>query len=1027
MALHKSLTGNDLHVVHSYTYVDATARMSATGFAVSDIGKIALQSDTKSFWILTDITPTWMEITKTTPDHVFNRLKIGKSGAVDFTNISDAIAYAIANGASQFNFWNLEVHPGIYIENNPMTIPPGIILIGQGGLSGSVTIIPSNPNDDLFVMSGGVLNGLVFSGVSNPLKALVHTSSPGILNSIQSCVFTHAAVGLRINNGTIASPVNCYWVANNPGVAIDKGIIVEGTNSKLILVNSGFIALPSSLAHYPGSEPINTAIEINNSNTVSDIFNCVFFVSSNNISATSILVNGANSQIRLLGCSFEDGYIGVKIAASAAFSKVIVESSTIFDYTKNFIINSSTASIFEQATTDEIKTDIVPGATITGITGISSTESTILSGHVDYIYPSPSRKMANLPKFIFDKNSTGLTEGGIVSPFVGLEILVTAGEGWICREFEEDVYDVIWDMDTVTLTANSVNYVIFDGYRILSTTSFPSSDNILLSTVYTDEYGPKFIHNTFNNVRNSEFNLYRYLLATRKFALNSGLAVSQGSSVTKINVDTGSYYLSNTLINFIGDTDILFSYFYNNGNIEIPSQIDLNITQYDNGGILTMMNDGYYRVDTVYITSDNRVSLIFGTSQFDTNTAAGELGPGLAPIFIEPSGFAIANIIIKKNVGIDTIVDMRVQNNSNSIGGVGGVTDHGLLSGLLDDDHFQYLLVNGSRSMGGNLNLGGHNITNINLVDGVDVNNHAVRHNPGGLDALNVDVPINILVGATPSIGSANSYAISDHQHGIQSATPLTISSTNLQGTASTVSRSDHIHAHGNLAGGSTHALVISDPGGTAGYMSPSDKQKLDGIVSGATNTPLTNTAPITINKTSAIVGVTNEAARSDHKHDISTGIPVAIGITNSEGSATSLARSDHVHRGVTLQTVFTEINVNTTTTSTIFADLLTQSITTSGGNLIIHFTCSASNSNAGKLVNFRITVDGISKRGTQIRVSSANDAESASIITKITGLSIGNHIVKVQWLTDANTASIQPVLRPDVEHASLLITETTV
>ncbi len=46
-------------------------------------------------------------------------------------------------------------------------------------------------------------------------------------------------------------------------------------------------------------------------------------------------------------------------------------------------------------------------------------------------------------------------------------------------------------------------------------------------------------------------------------------------------------------------------------------------------------------------------------------------------------------------------------------GGGGGVTDHGGLSGLGDDDHEQYLLVNGGRALGEDLNGGGKRITNL--------------------------------------------------------------------------------------------------------------------------------------------------------------------------------------------------------------------------------------------------------------------------------------------------------------------------
>lgn len=53
-----------------------------------------------------------------------------------------------------------------------------------------------------------------------------------------------------------------------------------------------------------------------------------------------------------------------------------------------------------------------------------------------------------------------------------------------------------------------------------------------------------------------------------------------------------------------------------------------------------------------------------------------------------------------------------------------GTQDHGSLSGLGDDDHTQYLLVDGSRSMSGSLDMGDHNITSVGDVDGIDISAH---------------------------------------------------------------------------------------------------------------------------------------------------------------------------------------------------------------------------------------------------------------------------------------------------------------
>jgi len=98
---------------------------------------------------------------------------------------------------------------------------------------------------------------------------------------------------------------------------------------------------------------------------------------------------------------------------------------------------------------------------------------------------------------------------------------------------------------------------------------------------------------------------------------------------------------------------------------------------------------------------------------------------------------------------------------------------------------------------------------------------------------------------------------------------------------------------HGDRGGGGLHALVTIL---TAGFMSAADKIKLDGIASGATNTPLSNVAPVNVTKAAAVAGVAVEASRRDHKHDIDTAAPVDIGTANVEGAATTLARSNHVH-----------------------------------------------------------------------------------------------------------------------------------
>ncbi len=49
---------------------------------------------------------------------------------------------------------------------------------------------------------------------------------------------------------------------------------------------------------------------------------------------------------------------------------------------------------------------------------------------------------------------------------------------------------------------------------------------------------------------------------------------------------------------------------------------------------------------------------------------------------------------------------------------INSLFDHGLLLGLGDDDHIQYLLASGARALAGNWNLGGFNLTNGGVITG---------------------------------------------------------------------------------------------------------------------------------------------------------------------------------------------------------------------------------------------------------------------------------------------------------------------
>lgn len=81
-------------------------------------------------------------------------------------------------------------------------------------------------------------------------------------------------------------------------------------------------------------------------------------------------------------------------------------------------------------------------------------------------------------------------------------------------------------------------------------------------------------------------------------------------------------------------------------------------------------------------------------------------------------------------------------------------------------------------------------------------------------------------------IGSSGEPARADHKHDASTASAVELTdSANTEGTATSLARSDHTHAHGSRSGGSLHANAT---GGTAGFMSSTDKTKLDALSTAA-------------------------------------------------------------------------------------------------------------------------------------------------------------------------------------------------
>lgn len=141
------------------------------------------------------------------------------------------------------------------------------------------------------------------------------------------------------------------------------------------------------------------------------------------------------------------------------------------------------------------------------------------------------------------------------------------------------------------------------------------------------------------------------------------------------------------------------------------------------------------------------------------------------------------------------------------------------------------------RDASGNFTAGTITAALTGLVNGVDTAAHAARHQPGGADAIATAAPIaNLNYASTNTEGTATSLARSDHSHALDVGTPVQIGTSNNAGASNAGVRADHVHAHGNQTVGTLHAAVTTT---VNGFMSAADKVKLDAATNANTASTL--------------------------------------------------------------------------------------------------------------------------------------------------------------------------------------------
>ena len=474
------------------------------------------------------------------------------------------------------------------------------------------------------------------------------------------------------------------------------------------------------------------------------------------LKTTSIDISGVN--------------IGIHIPNSGTNSSITFEG-LISSITSDILIESPNAIGNLSGTWSSSKTTIDPNSTISAFYVDAQPADNIGSVTIKDIYQGERQdRILNLSKLVRASSTMGLIiNGGDITLVSGRTVEVSAGSGFLVDPTDLYVKEIIWTTQQITIPANVDHYLFFNtnGTLVSNAAQQDLEQVILLGRIKTDTADIDFIESTPMTVTQHSNEIEEMLRYSLGPIFGTGAVVSENGT-RGLDVTPSTYYYGSVATSAGGGAPIAWEEYFHTSSVwdDNESVSQIQNTSYDNGTNLVAFTPSYFRKDALYLIGGNteKYFIVTGRSEFSTQPAAEAGNLPTAPTWLRDSIVLIASIVIQQGAtNLKSIQDLRPRVGFKTGSTSSGVTAHGDLTGLLNDDHPQYLLISGTRAMTANLAMGGQNITGVNLVDGVDVSAHEVRHLPNGADPLTTAAAVSITTANAE--GVANSFARSDHTH----------------------------------------------------------------------------------------------------------------------------------------------------------------------------------------------------------------------------------------------------------------------
>ena len=834
---------------------------------------------------------------------VKNILRVVKNPVLnsgDFSSINTALASISDNSPS--NQYVIDVGPGTYIED-PIHMKDYVYIVGAG--FDSTIIQANNPNEHLiFGADFSCISSLMLTGVTLSGKALIYYAST--TGTVQTSFWAeHIRFGsadtLGIADGTVAHSAlflnscryggpyqfNTGFIARTGGATVGRVVVRNCTSAHMTA------PYPQDMFVCDGS-----GCEIN-------LKSAVARTGSLGGGGNGLRIrNGGTARVASLDLAgWSKGLWVENVGPAPLFlgGIIIFESNTIDCQIDHPGILGGMAI----GADDDNKVILPPSLPNFGfvILGIEDGDISV-SGRIKQF--QNDGVFTDISTLLTDASPLGLLSVGELSIVSGTTIMADAGFGYL-QTSGGSLRKVTWNASNITLPSNAVSYIYIDDTGVVksSIVSPNEQQNIIIGRGVTDASSVVLLEESGATATHASTEIATALRKGLGPVYSDGGSVVTENGIRNLNVTAGIYYFGEKKFELAGASPISFSSFYRNGT---GGQVITNgVTQVDNGfwddgsGTLAALSAGFYAKHSLYSigyssgdTNNEKYFLVFSQNQYSALSLAQQGNISTPPSYFNDAVVLVASIIVQQ--GATNIVEIRDERPriGFTASSVSAATFHsGLLGLTVGDDHPQYWRNDGTHLATGDFNLNSHALTGVTNVNGVVVENHHARHQPGGADAIPTAAASSLNANSTNTEGVSTSLARADHTHDLATgvASAQAPDQINAEGVSANLARADHVHniptaVATGLDGASTNTQ------GAAATFSRSDHTH---AIAKATALEISTIQPDDI----AAAGVSNNFARGDHKHAIVADAPIAnlsASTTNAEGTATSFSRSDHSH-----------------------------------------------------------------------------------------------------------------------------------